>query len=178
MAESKAEVEEMVATIEAGNEAEVVAEGKRKEVVEDVADYEAVVLMEGSAGSGVVSVAESEVMSEAEAGSSVGSVLEVDERVEDLRSRILEEDLVVDGKIVSLKGYGSKGLGLRGAPLGPKRSYGRGDFVPLGPYRFRNVIGGMGRGGGIGPGVAQGGGQRGRGRGGSTGVASISSGLV
>ena len=75
------------------------------------------------------------------------------------------------------KGYVSEGLGVRGAPLGPKRSYGRGECVPLGPYGFRNVLGGRGRGGGIGPGVAQGGGRGGRGRGGSTGVAWISSGL-
>ena len=176
VAESKAEVAVKVATVEAEDEASGVVKGKGKEVAEGVAEDEAEVLKEGSAGSGVASVAESEVMSEAGLGSG-GSEMEVDEGVEELRSRISDEDVVVDGKIVPLKGYESNGLGVRGAPLGPKRSYGRGGFVPLGPYGFRNVIGGRGRGGGIRPGVAGGGGYRGRGRGGSTGVAWISSGL-
>ena len=118
-----------------------------------------------------------------EGGLSVGreEEMEVDEMVSDLRCRISDEDVLVDGKIVPLKGYESKGVGVRGASLGPKRKYRRGDFVPLGPYGFRNVVGGgyggRGRGGGIGPGVARGGGSVGRGRGGSTGIAWISSGL-
>ena len=73
----------------------------------------------------MASVAESEVMSEADVESSVGSGMEVDERVEELRSRISDEDVVVDGVIVPMKGYESSGVGVRGAPLGPKRSYGR-----------------------------------------------------
>ena len=177
VAESEAEVAVEVATVEAEDEAGRVAKGKEVEVADDVADDEAVALKEGSEGSGVASVAESEVVSEAGEGSSSGSMMEIEEGVEELRSRISDEDVLVDGMIVPLKGYESKGLGVRGAPMGPKRSYGRGDFVPLGPYGFRNVIGGRGRGGGIRPGVAGGGGNRGRGRGGSTGVAWISSGL-
>ena len=176
VAESEAEVAVKVATVEADDEAKGVAKGKEVEVAEDVAEDKAVALMEGSADSGVASVAESEVVSEAGLEGS-GSDMEVDERVEDLRSRVSDEDVVVDGKVVSLKGYESTGRGVRGAPLGPKRSYGRGDYVPLGPYGFRNMLGGRGRGGGIGSGVARGGGYRGRGRGGSTGVAWISSGL-
>ena len=176
VADSEAEVAVEVATVEAEEEVEGVA-GKGKEVAEGVAEDEAVASKEGLAGSVVASVAESEAVSEAGEGSSEGSVMEIDERVEDLRSRISDEDVLVDGKIVPLKGYESKGLGVRGAPLGPKKSHGRGDFVSLGPYGFRNVIGGRGRGGGIGPGVAQGAGQRGKGRGGSTGVAWNSSGL-
>ena len=123
------------------------------------------------------SVAESEAVSEGGVKEGSGSEMEADERVEDLRSRISDKDMLVDGKIVPLKGYKSDGLGVRGAPLGPKRSYGRGEFVPLGPYGFRNVIGRRGRGGGIRSGVARGGGRGGRGRGGSTGIAWISSGL-
>ena len=163
VAESEAEVAVKVATVEAEDEAGSVAKGKGREVAEDVAEEEAVALKEESAGSGVASVAESEVMSEAGIGSS-GSEMEVDGKVEELRSRISDEDVVVDGKVVPLKGYESSGLGVRGAPLGPKRSYGRGDFVPLGPYGFRNMLGGRGRGGGMGPSKARGGSFRGRGK--------------
>ena len=181
VADSEAEVAARVATVEADDEAGMFVGGKGKEVAEDVADGEAERLKEGSAGPGVASVAESEVASDAGLSSGGSSRMEVDERVVDLRSRMSDEDVLVDGKIVPLKGYKSGGMGVVGAPRGPKRSYGRGDFVPLGPYGFRNVIGGgyggRGRGGGIGPGVARGGGSRGGGRGGSTGIAWISSGL-
>ena len=164
-------------------EKEGVAEGKppnvdeEKEVAEGVAEVEAEESKEGSAGSGLASVADTEAVSEAGLGESSGSEMVVDVRMEDLSSRISDEDVLVDGKIVPLKGYVSEGLGVRGAPLGPKRKYGRGEFVPLSLYGFRNVIGGRGRGGGIGPGVARGGGRGGRGRGGNAGVAWISSGL-
>ena len=179
----KAVEKEGVAEEQPPKEAGLVADGKGKEVAEDVADDEAVALEEGSAGPGVASVAESESMSDAGIGSSEGSGIEVDERVEELRSRMSDEDVVVDGKIVPLKGYVSEGSGVIGAPRGPspKKKYERGEFVPLGPYGFRNVVrggsGGRGRGGGIGPGVARGGENGGGGRGGSTGIAWISSGL-
>ena len=159
-------------------------EDERRSVAPGVAEEEAEALKEGSAGSVVASVAESEAESgvgEGSSGVDEEERMELDERVSDLRSRISDEDVLVDGKIVPLKGYVSQGVGVRGAPLGPKRRYGRGEFVPLGPYGFRNVVGGgyggRGRGGGIRPGVAWGGGSAGRGRGGSTGIAWISSGL-
>ena len=155
-----------------------------RSVTPGVAEEEAETLKEGSAGSMVASVAKSEAGSgvgEGSSGVDEEDEMELNGRLGDWRSRILDEDMVVDGKIVPLKVYESKGVGVRGAPLGPKRKYGRGEFVPLGPYGLRNVLvggyGGRGRGGGIGPSMFGGGGNTGRGRGGSTGIAWISSGL-
>ena len=100
--------------------------------------------------------------------------MEVDPRVEDLRCRRSDEDMVVDGKIKHLKGYKSDSLGVKGAPLMSKRSYRGRVFVLLGPYGFRNVIGGRRRGGSIRPSVARGGGNWGRDRRGSMGIVWIS----
>lgn len=149
------------------------------------AEDEAVELKEKYTGSGVTSVTVAEALSVAGAReSSLGGddkIMEVDDGVKGLRSRILNEDVVEGGKIVPFEGYECSGVGVRGAPLGPKRKYGGGDFAPLVPSRFINVIGvgqsGRRRGGGIGPGVARRGGSYRRGRGGSMGVAWISSGL-
>ena len=80
---------------------------EERKMAEGVAEVEAVESREESAGSGVASVADTEAVSEAEVGGSSGSEMEVDERVEELRSRISDEDVVVDGMIVPLKGYES-----------------------------------------------------------------------
>ena len=124
-------IEEVILRSESGEGAvgkEGVAEEKppkvdeEDRVAEGVAEVEAEESKEESAGSGVASEADTEAVSEAGEGSSglgEDERMEVDERVSDLRSRISDEDVLVDGKIMPLKGYESKGVGVRGAPLGP-----------------------------------------------------------
>ena len=108
------DIEEVILRSEGGEKAvenEGVAEEKppnvdgKGEVAEGVAEVEAEKSREESAGSGVASVADTEAVHEAGVGESSESEMEVDEKVEELRSRLSDEDVLVDGKVVPLKGF-------------------------------------------------------------------------
>ena len=144
-------------------------EGVASEVAEGEVEVVAVEVVAGGRAPAPQEAVES-VAGEEECGSG-GSVAGWSDRMADLRSRLSDEDMVVGGKIVPMKGYepgvevvgvgcstvvpsapsamqgGGAGVMELGAPPGPRAQLARG--WGMGPIRVRGQIGGVPSGGSV-----------------------------